>query len=190
MVKTAPVSGDDLRAPAVRAGAPPAGGRGGRDRARGGDGAPAGARRRPGRARRGADEPSVPGGGTFTDTRARAGARDDEPRLADGTALSAHQADALSGTLIALLAERRGRAKTARPRARRGATLGAVELEGDDEATRSPWTGTRSRRRGWKAAEVREDPGASRRLWFERATGAGKTVAGVGFAEPPAQAAC
>src|SRR5271154_2153446 len=30
---------------------------------------------------------------------------DDEPKLADGTVLSAHQVDALSGTLAALLAE-------------------------------------------------------------------------------------
>ncbi|MDQ3240276.1 MAG: hypothetical protein M3Q43_02590, partial [Actinomycetota bacterium] len=30
---------------------------------------------------------------------------EDDPRLADGTELSAHQVDALSGTLIALLAE-------------------------------------------------------------------------------------
>jgi len=32
-------------------------------------------------------------------------------------------------------------------------------------------------------AEVLEDPGASRRFWFEHATGAGKTVAAVGFIE-------
>jgi hypothetical protein len=32
----------------------------------------------------------------------------DEPHLADGTVLSAHQVDALSGTLIALLAEAQG----------------------------------------------------------------------------------
>ena len=33
-----------------------------------------------------------------------------------------------------------------------------------------------------------EDPGASRRFWFEHATGAGKTVAAVGFLGPPARA--
>src|SRR6185312_10580981 len=33
---------------------------------------------------------------------------EDEPHLADGTTLSAHQVDALSGTLIALLAEAQG----------------------------------------------------------------------------------
>ncbi|MBA2545804.1 MAG: DEAD/DEAH box helicase family protein, partial [Solirubrobacterales bacterium] len=32
-------------------------------------------------------------------------------------------------------------------------------------------------------ADVLEDPGASRRFWFEHATGAGKTVAAVGFIE-------
>src|SRR5207244_10664813 len=31
--------------------------------------------------------------------------------------------------------------------------------------------------------EAPEDPGASRRFWFEHATGAGKTVAAVGFVE-------
>ena len=31
--------------------------------------------------------------------------------------------------------------------------------------------------------EAPEDPGASRRFWFEHATGAGKTVAAVGFIE-------
>src|SRR4029079_16609807 len=30
-------------------------------------------------------------------------------------------------------------------------------------------------------AEAPEDPGAARRFWFEHATGAGKTVAAVGF---------
>ena len=33
------------------------------------------------------------------------------------------------------------------------------------------------------SAEVLDDPGASRRFWFEHATGAGKTVAAVGFIE-------
>src|SRR5215212_8369782 len=32
-------------------------------------------------------------------------------------------------------------------------------------------------------AEQPEDPGASRRFWFEHATGAGKTVAAMGFVE-------
>src|SRR5262249_56932317 len=32
-----------------------------------------------------------------------------------------------------------------------------------------------------QVAEAPEDPGAARRFWFEHATGAGKTVAAVGF---------
>ena len=57
----------------------------------------------------------------------------DEPHLVDGTVLSAHQVDALSGTLIALLAEaqaggngqrrRAGRRQRQRQRPRRGAAV-------------------------------------------------------------------
>src|SRR5471030_1619406 len=42
---------------------------------------------------------------------------DDEPKLADGTVLSAHQVDALSGTLTALLAEAQRTAATGNGRA-------------------------------------------------------------------------
>src|SRR5436190_10240822 len=70
----------------------------------------------------------------------------DEPKLADGTVLSAHQVDALSGTLIALLAEAQsgngnGNGKSAPPANGHGNGNGRVEelpsgeleLEGDDE---------------------------------------------------------
>jgi ribonuclease E len=142
----------------------------------------------------------------------------DEPKLADGTVLSAHQVDVLSGTLTALIAEAE--------RQNGGSPNGYVEeaeLEGeladgellededddeldedelededeDDEDDEEPddekdsdWDG-----RGLAAAsdnghrdedqlpEQPEDPSAARRFWFEHATGAGKTVAALGFVE-------
>ena len=82
---------------------------------------------------------------------------EDEPKLADGTILSSHQVDALSGTLVALLAEsqrdangngRAGRAGRARAARRRSARPRAAsptqrgrereELEGDDEPGATP----------------------------------------------------
>ena len=123
---------------------------------------------------------------------------EDEPKLVDGTTLSAHQVDALSGTLIALTAEVQASAQ----RSANGSNgskatpveelpSGEVELEGDDEISEE------DEPLDWDAAEEAEeedaaeeqegapadDPGAARRFWFEHATGAGKTVAAVGFAE-------
>jgi ribonuclease E len=207
---------------------------------------------------------------------------DDEPKLADGTVLSAHQVDALSGTLTALLAEaqreanggngrgvngqalaeasgqglpgassrdalaagaldggcpdggvgegedggaRNGAAATPRP-ARRGrrreeieliaqvqaapgeladaeldedelaeeieliaeAEAGESELE-DDEEEEEEEEETDEEPRDWAEdeedsfAETPEDPNAAKRFWFEHATGAGKTVAALGFVE-------
>src|SRR3954468_6381761 len=63
---------------------------------------------------------------------------EDEPKLVDGTVLSAHQVDALSGTLIALLAEAQSangnsRANGAAPSDVEELPSGEVELEGDEE---------------------------------------------------------
>ena len=119
---------------------------------------------------------------------------EEEPHLVDGTTLSAHQVDALSGTLIALTAEVQALGRE-EERQRPAAELeelpsGEVELEGDDEI------GEDDEPLDWDASEVEEaegddeaevppleDAGANRRFWFEHATGAGKTVAAVGFAE-------
>ena len=117
---------------------------------------------------------------------------DDEPKLVDGTTLSAHQVDALSGTLIALTAETQ--AAAGRNGNGNGNTKleelpsGEVEIEGDDELSDD------DEPLDWDAAEEAEeeqaadaapsdDPGAARRFWFEHATGAGKTVAALGFVE-------
>jgi hypothetical protein len=116
----------------------------------------------------------------------------DEPHLVDGTVLSAHQVDALSGTLIALLAEAQdaGRGTNGNGNGTGNGRVeelpsGEVELEGDediaDDEEPLDWDDTSA---GEVTAEAApEDPNAARRFWFEHATGAGKTVAALGFVE-------
>ncbi len=193
---------------------------------------------------------------------------DDEPKLADGTVLSAHQVDALSGTLTALLAEAasvagNGRAATAAspellasasilgpddtetveqaddPDSRKagkenGALAPTDEEDEEDEEDEDEDTDdddedlgpvqraapdedddddddfdddpelaepepepdealeeeSDEEPRDWveeddedAVAELPEDPNAAKRFWFEHATGAGKTVAALGFVE-------
>ncbi len=190
---------------------------------------------------------------------------EDEPKLADGTVLSAHQVDALSGTLAALLAAAQatngngnGRAAASaspellasaeifglddeQPREARGDVglgaepaadvepgeddddedepdeeddeddedddeLGPIqraapdeddddedeidEDEDDEDDDEEPEAEADEEPRDW-AEEVEEDalveqdedPNAAKRFWFEHATGAGKTVAALGFVE-------
>jgi superfamily II DNA or RNA helicase len=152
---------------------------------------------------------------------------EEEPHLADGTVLSAHQVDALSGTLTALLAEaqRNGNGTgyaiarediVARPEA--GTANGAgtssngngtqpfadraallddeededeeddeLELDDDDEPEDEEpqdWQDEDDEDDSERQlAEQPEDPNAAKRFWFEHATGAGKTVAALGFVE-------
>jgi ribonuclease E len=196
---------------------------------------------------------------------------EDEPKLADGTVLSAHQVDALSGTLAALLtaaqvAASNGNGRTAAsaspellasaeifgpddsPPTANGAGTAAVEdassggdsddddddedesdedddleddddedlgpvqraapdedddddlddeddLEADDDeedAEEEPEADADEEPRDWveegedeeeSLADQPEDPNAAKRFWFEHATGAGKTVAALGFVE-------
>jgi ribonuclease E len=185
---------------------------------------------------------------------------EDEPKLVDGTVLSAHQVDALSGTLTALLAEAQrsagsnGRsAAAASPELLASASilgpedgespvdgpssgetaeepeadvedaedeedveedeeededLGPVqraapeEDEEEDDFEDEPELGepepepeeeveeeSEEEPRDWveedeeDLAEQPEDPNAAKRFWFEHATGAGKTVAALGFVE-------
>jgi superfamily II DNA or RNA helicase len=119
----------------------------------------------------------------------------DEPKLADGTPLSPHQVDALSGTLTALLAAAQGNgAATA---AATSAPVLAVEEEGeepDDEAVEDD--GGDAEPEAFEEededeedddvdpdVELADDPNAHKRFWFEHATGSGKTVAAMGFVE-------
>ena len=109
------------------------------------------------------------------------------------TTLNAHQVDALSGTLIALIAEIQSQGARERRRARRGDVEeprpdpDEDEIEGDEEIdeTRSRRLGRRGedRRRGRAAARAARRSERRRRFWFEHATGAGKTVAAMGFVE-------
>src|SRR5262245_48584649 len=133
---------------------------------------------------------------------------EDEPHLADGAELSAHQVDALSGTLAALIADVQERlnghpwtgngsngssASPATAEAQEdeeqekgeqehGSENGEVfddEEEATEDEEAEDWTDEEDE----DVVEAPEDPGASRRFWFEHATGAGKTVAAVGFIE-------
>jgi ribonuclease E len=115
---------------------------------------------------------------------------EEEPHLVDGTTLSAHQVDALSGTLIALTSE--VQASAARNgSSRNGSTpveelpSAEVEIEGDEEVDEEPldWDAAEEAEEEAAAEAALEDPGAARRFWFEHATGAGKTVAALGFVE-------
>jgi ribonuclease E len=126
---------------------------------------------------------------------------DEEPKLVDGTTLSAHQVDALSGTLIALTAEVQagGGAKGASANGKAaddGAEpddpveelpSGEVALEGDDEISDDDepldWDEREEAEEEAASDAIADDPGAARRFWFEHATGAGKTVAALGFVE-------
>ena len=130
---------------------------------------------------------------------------EDEPHLADGAELSAHQVDALSGTLAALIADVQERVnghswtgngnETAAPAAAKveapsenGAGTEVEEAieeeEEEEEATEEEeaedWVEEEDED---VVEEAPEDPGADRRFWFEHATGSGKTVAAVGFIE-------
>jgi hypothetical protein len=193
---------------------------------------------------------------------------EDEPKLADGTVLSAHQVDALSGTLAALLAAAQAAAPNGNGRsAASPELLASAEILGvdddddapgadrdeplvaaaddadeddddeveddddeddddddlgpvqraapddddddddeldddevladdDDEEDDEPETESESEAdeepRDWvedgeeeeeSLADQPEDPNAAKRFWFEHATGAGKTVAALGFVE-------
>ncbi|HEX3804234.1 MAG TPA: DEAD/DEAH box helicase family protein [Solirubrobacteraceae bacterium] len=142
---------------------------------------------------------------------------EDEPKLVDGTVLSAHQVDALSGTLTALLAA----AQLTEDAAQDAAALqiddeidadadagdeDEIEAEadddddddddfdGDEEAEDEAETEDEAEPEDWQHDDAAldediapegadDDLGAARRFWFEHATGAGKTVAAVGFVE-------
>src|SRR5215211_4782721 len=120
-------------------------------------------------------------------------------RLAKDTELTEHQVDVLSGTLAALTTELEdshaggangaaapGKGANGGPVATAEARgNGAVEAIAEDEIVPDE-----EEPLDWEepaedelVAEAPEDPGASRRFWFEHATGSGKTVAALGFIE-------
>jgi ribonuclease E len=125
----------------------------------------------------------------------------EEPHLVDGTVLSAHQVDALSGTLTALLAEAQrngngngnGAMAAAPAPSSNGAVTSSPELdldldaedEGEEDDEELPDWQEESDDGLDEDVQIGqpEDPNADRRFWFEHATGAGKTVAALGFVE-------
>src|SRR5215216_3031618 len=120
---------------------------------------------------------------------------EDEPRLVDGTVLSAHQVDALSGTLTALLAEaqRNGNGHgNGALSAEDVVALAPVGIPGEDREDDDEDDDEPEEPQDWspdadvddaQLDEQPEDPNAAKRFWFEHATGAGKTVAALGFVE-------
>jgi hypothetical protein len=126
---------------------------------------------------------------------------EDEPRLADGTLLNPHQVDALSGTLTALMAEvqsrsANGNGRAAPPPVEEPAELASAAIPGeeeleleleeeDGEPDEEPqdWEEESEDDEDVQLAEQPEDPNAAKRFWFEHATGAGKTVAALGFVD-------
>ena len=119
---------------------------------------------------------------------------EERPLLRDGAELSEHQVDALSGTLAAIIAELEGpdsgRTNGNGAPASNGAPA-ANGAGGEDEESLAEDEEPQDWDEDPLSAEDEEDvvldapddPGASRRFWFEHATGAGKTVAAVGFVE-------
>jgi ribonuclease E len=116
----------------------------------------------------------------------------DEPTLADGTVLSAHQVDALSGTLTALYAEIQRNGNGYGNGVVTGDDLqqlapvgipGEEELDEDEPEEPMDWDEPSRGDEDEQLPEAPEDPNAAKRFWFEHATGAGKTVAALGFVE-------
>jgi superfamily II DNA or RNA helicase len=132
------------------------------------------------------------------------------PTLRDGAELSAHQVDALSGTLAELISEQQNGARANGKRNGDGPPVASAEATSPDEdpagadaeeelgpaaeeleglqaedADEEPkdWEEDAGEEEEEEVLEAPEDPGAARRFWFEHATGAGKTVAAVGFIE-------
>jgi superfamily II DNA or RNA helicase len=118
---------------------------------------------------------------------------EEPPKLRDGAELNPHQVDALSGTLTELMAEQQTAAENGvTPIAAEAADPAAADGEGDGEEEEPEDLAPDEEPQDWEEepaedddeeaiAEAAEDPGAARRFWFEHATGAGKTVAAVGF---------
>jgi ribonuclease E len=126
---------------------------------------------------------------------------DEPPKLRDGAELNPHQVDALSGTLTELMSEQQTAAENGlAPAPAEVAELGEPSAEGadldgdaaDEEEDEPEELAPDEEPQDWEEESPGEDeeapdeaavddPGAARRFWFEHATGAGKTVAAVGF---------
>lgn len=126
----------------------------------------------------------------------------DPPKLLDGAELDEHQVDALSGTLAALTTEiekpgsngnGNGFRMSENGKPAGNSAAGEADGEADKEEDEDDELAEDEEPQDWEeydgeedeeiSAEIADDPSASRRFWFEHATGAGKTVAAVGFIE-------
>ncbi len=115
---------------------------------------------------------------------------EEEPVLADGTQLNPHQVDALSGTLTALLAAAQapangngnGRAAPAAPVLALDDSDEPVE-DGEEDDEEEAEEALAEVDEDVQLADQPDDPNAYKRFWFEHATGAGKSVAALGFVE-------
>ncbi len=124
--------------------------------------------------------------------------------LADGAELTEHQVDVLSGTLAALTAELEDSVAEEDSNGSDGVSVsgdaaqappgeppanGAEAANGAGEADEDEALAPDEEPQDWEepaeeiVPEAPEDPGASRRFWFEHATGSGKTVAALGFVD-------
>jgi ribonuclease E len=117
---------------------------------------------------------------------------EDEPHLADGTLLNPHQVDALSGTLTALLADAQRNGDIPAPAATPVLAVDDDEEDVDDEEAEEDEDEEEEQEEDEDkdededaevVDEAPDDPNAHKRFWFEHATGAGKTVAAMGFVE-------
>jgi ribonuclease E len=129
---------------------------------------------------------------------------EEPPKLRDGAELNPHQVDALSGTLTELIAEQQtvidGDRRNGNVAAEAEESTPVAEdhpgeetgVDGDEEAPLEDeelaadeepqdWEEPQADDEEEAVDEAPVDPGAERRFWFEHATGAGKTVAAVGF---------
>src|ERR671914_607959 len=93
---------------------------------------------------------------------------EEEPHLADGTLLSPHQVDALSGTLAALISELQtgnGASSDGRPAPPEELPSDEVEVEGDEEVDEEPldWDPAEEAEEEAAAEAHAEDPGEGRR---------------------------
>jgi ribonuclease E len=124
---------------------------------------------------------------------------EEPPKLRDGAELNPHQVDALSGTLTELMSEQQstanglgngiGAAAKAPPEPSPGEAVESAADENGEAVLEGEELAPDEEPQDWELPaddeemieEAPEDPGAERRFWFEHATGAGKTVAAVGF---------
>ncbi len=124
---------------------------------------------------------------------------DEPPKLRDGAELNPHQVDALSGTLTELMSEQQTAAENGDVPVAADVAESAIDGKGgdedadeDEEEEPEELAPDEEEPQDWEeepaeeddeeaVAEAADDPGAARRFWFEHATGAGKTVAAVGF---------